>query len=135
MGNWKPSRISPDGIVARVVAPAEDKFDGKVTELRLVVGHQYKDRNTGEYKDSGQTWLTYSAAGEYADNLRSFGKGDLVEITGSWSLETRQYTDKNAVQQNAVGVRWGNIELLERKGEGRQAEDQNSGFGGDDRPF
>lgn len=125
---WKPSRISPQGIVGRVVAPAEDKFDGKVTELRIAVGHQYKDKSTQEYKDSGTTWLTYSAAGEYADSLREFGKGDLVEISGDWSLETRQFPKQDGSTGEAVGVRWGNIALLERKGEGRQ----NSG---DDVPF
>lgn len=115
---WKPSRITPQGIVGRVVAPAEEKFNGKVTELRIAVGHQYKDRETGEYKDSGTTWLTYAAGGEYADNLKVFGKGDLVEITGDWSLESRQY-DKDGETRQVQTVRWGSIELLERKGEGR----------------
>src|SRR5690242_11976545 len=108
---WKPSRISPQGIVGRVVAPAEDKFDGKVTELRIAVGHQYKDKSTQEYKDSGTTWLTYSAAGDYADTLRGFGKGDLVEISGDWSLETRQFSKQDGSTGEAVGVRWGNIAL------------------------
>ena len=118
---WKPSKISPAGIVGRVVAPAESKFDGKVTEVRLAVGHSYKDRETGEYKDSGTTWLTYAAAGEYAQVLTEFGKGDLVEITGDWSLETRQYTTRDGDERSAVTVRWGQIDLLERKGEGREA--------------
>ncbi len=129
---WKPSKISPAGIVGRVVAPAESKFDGKVTELRIAVGHSYKDRETGEYKDSGTTWLTYSAAGSYADALTDFGKGDLVEITGDWSLETRQYTTREGEERNATTVRWGEIALLERRGEGRDAVAAGAQ---DDRPF
>ncbi len=129
---WKPSKISPAGIVARVVAPAESKFDGKFTELRLAVGHQYKDRETGEYKDSGTTWLTYAAGGDYAATLTEFVKGDLVEITGDWSLETRQYNTKEGDLRSAVTVRWGQIDLLEHKGEGREAVAAGVS---DDRPF
>src|SRR4051812_13009276 len=103
---FKPSGIRASSIVGRVVAPAEDKFDGKVTELRIAISHGYKDKQTEEWKETGTTWLTYSATGEWAEPLREFGKGDLVEITDA-AVETRTYDRKDNTQGVQVTARFG----------------------------
>lgn len=115
MGTFKPTRISPQGVVGRVVAPAEDKFDGKLTEIRLAIGHGYKDKQSGEWKDTGTTWLTYAASGDYAAPLKAAGKGDLVEITGDWSLETREYPKKDGTTGLGVTVKFGDFAVIDSK--------------------
>lgn len=119
MTGFKPSGIRASSIVGRVVAPAEDKFDGKFTELRLAIGHGYK--KDGEWTETGTTWLTYTASGEWAEPLRAFGKGDLVEITDA-SLETKTYQKKDGTDGLQVTARFGTAELLESKREPVGAE-------------
>ena len=111
---FKPSGIRASSIVGRVVAPAEDKLDGKITELRLAIGHGYK--KDGEWTETSTTWLTYVASGDWAAPLRSFGKGDLVEITDA-AVETRTFDKKDGSQGIGVTARFGSIDLLEAKGE------------------
>lgn len=119
MTGFKPSGIRASSIVGRVVAPAEDKFDGKFTELRLAIAHGYKAADG--WKETGTTWLTYAASGEWADALREFGKGDLVEITDA-SIETKTYERKAGGEGLQVTARFGTIELLESKREPVGAE-------------
>lgn len=116
---FKPSGIRASSIVGRVVAPAEDKFDGKFTELRLAIGHGHK--KDGTWTETSTTWLTYTASGDYAAPLREFGKGDLVEITDA-AVETRTYEKKTGGEGLQVTARFGNIELLESKREPVGAE-------------
>lgn len=109
---FEPSGIRASSIVGRVVAPAEDKFDGKFTELRLAIGHGFK--KDGEWKETGTTWLTYTASGDWAAPLKEFGRGDLVKITDA-AVETRTYEKKAGGEGLQVTARFGNIELLEAK--------------------
>lgn len=118
---FKASGIRASSIVGRVVAPAEDKFDGRVTELRIAISHGYKDKTTEEWKETGTTWLTYSATGEWAEPLREFGKGDLVEISDA-ALETRAFDRRDGSHDVGVTARFGSIELLESKREPVGAE-------------
>lgn len=121
---FKPSGISPKGIVGRVVADAEEKFNGSVTEIRLAIDHGYKDKTSGEWRKTSTTWLTYSAAGAYAGPLSVASKGDLVEISGDWALETREYDRKDGTKGLQVTARYGDFEVIEFK---RDSE-QNDGF-------
>lgn len=114
---FKPTGIRIDSLVGRATGPAEDKFNGQVTELTVAVGHGYKDqKNNGEWKETGTTFVTYSASGDWANALRQVGKGDLVEITDA-ALETRKYTKTDGGDGFAVSARFGSLEILERKGE------------------
>jgi hypothetical protein len=119
---FKPTGIRASSIVGRAAAPAEDKLDGKITELRLAIGHGYKDKQTGEWKDTGTTWLTYTASGDWAQALKSVGKGDLVEISDA-SVETRTFTRKDGTEGLGVQARFGNLEILEAKGEGAKSSE------------
>lgn len=101
-------------IVGNVVAPAEEKFDGNLTELRVAVNKRKKDRDTGEWVDNGTDWYTYKASGEYGAPLKQFGKGDQIRIKEG-VLETREYAKKDGNSGLALDVRFGEVELLESK--------------------
>lgn len=110
---FKPSGIK-GSIVGRVVAAPEDKFDGKITELRIAVDHGYKDKQSGEWKETGTTWLTYTASGEYGKALYEFQKGDLIEVSDA-AIDTRTYTKRDGGEGLQITARFGTLELLERK--------------------
>ena len=130
MGEFKPTGFRVDSIVARVVAPAEDKFDGNQTELRLAVGHGYKDKETGEFKNTGATFVTYIAGKGYGEPLKQFGQGDLIEIVNNPQLVTRNY-EKDGEKRGIIEVRFGDIVLLEAKGDKPATGGSNAakGFG------
>lgn len=131
---FKPSGFRLESIVGRVVAPAEEKFNGDQTELRIAVGHGYlKDKGTESQKfvDTGTTWVTYIAGKGYGEPLKAFGKGDLIEIAGGPQLVTRNYEkDGNPTGGAVVEARFGKIELLQAKGEATasQSTAPNKGF-------
>lgn len=96
-------------IVGTVVAEAESKFDGNLHELRIAVNHSKKDRDTGEYVQTGTTWLTYAGNGEYGTALKAFAKGAQVKITDAL-IETREFNRKDGSQGLGVTARFGEIE-------------------------
>lgn len=120
MSDFVPSGIR-GRIVGNVVAPAEEKFEGRVVELRIAVGHGYRDKATNEWKDTGTTWVTYSASGEWGEALKAFGKGDRVQIEDT-AIETKTYQKRDGTEGLAVNARFGTIELLEAKQEKVGAE-------------
>lgn len=95
-------------IIGTVAAPAESKFDGNLHELRLAINHSKKDRDTGEYVQTGTTWLTYQANNEYGEALKAFTKGAQVKITDAL-IETREFTRKDGSQGLGVSARFGEI--------------------------
>lgn len=113
MSDFLPSGIR-GRIVGNVVAPAEEKFEGRVVELRVAVGHGFKDKQTGEWKDTGTTWVTYSASGDWGENLKQFNKGDRIQIDDA-AIETRTYQKRDGGEGLAVNARFGEISLLESK--------------------
>lgn len=124
MSEFKPTGFRLESIVARVVAPAEEKIDGAITELRLAVGHGYlKDKGTPEQKfvDTGVSYVTYIAGKGYGDALKQFGKGDLVEIVGGPQLVTRNWEKDDGTKGAVLEARFGTVVLLEAKGENPNA--------------
>lgn len=114
---WEPSGFKVSEYVGRVVAPAEDKLDGKVTELRIAVSHGYKNKDDGTYVQTGTTFVTHSANADYAGPLKAVGQGDLVKVSGNPQLTTRNYDKADGTKGAAVESRFGTVELLEKKGE------------------
>lgn len=129
-GNWEPSGFKVSEYVGRVVAPAEDKLDGKVTELRIAVGHGYAAKDGSGFKETGVTYVTHSANADYAGPLKAVGQGDLVKVSGNPQLTTRNYDKTDGTKGAAVESRFGTVELLEKKGEGKSG----SSAGGFDAP-
>jgi len=111
--------------------PKYDK-DGSsgVLEIAVPINEGYK--KDGEFIKTGTTWYTYSAAGEYANALKSISKGDKVRIEDA-KQEVREY-QKDGVTEKAIGLRFGTITVLESTGgaassDGFTPGDAGGGFG------
>lgn len=120
MAGFEPSGISHATIVGRVVAPAEQKFNGDVTELRLAIGHGYKKDDV--WTPTGTTFLTYVTNKDYSAPSLSVGQGDLVKIVDS-AVSTRNYDKADGTKGSQVEARFGTLELLEKKGAGKAQAD------------
>ena len=93
--------------------PAYDKDGSKgVLELSIPINEGYK--KDGEFVQTGTTWYTYSAAGEYADALRAVNKGDKIRIDDA-KQEVREYTDRDGAKQKGISLRYGTLTVLESK--------------------
>lgn len=90
--------------------PAYDKDGSKgVIEVPIPINEGYtKD---GEFVQTGTTWYTISAAGEYAEALKAIKKGTKVRVDDA-KQEVREYQDKNNVTQKAIGLRFGTLTVL-----------------------
>lgn len=111
MADFKPSGIRAN-IVGNVGRAAEDKFDGKLTEVSIAVDHGYK--KDGEWVKSGTTWVTYAASGDWAAPLRELAVGDRVELEDV-AVETRTYDKADGSSGMQVTARFGTITILDRK--------------------
>lgn len=93
--------------------PAYDREGTKgVLELNVGVGQGYK--TDAGWKDTGTTWYSVSAAGEWADQLRAVGKGDKVRIDNG-RLETREFKRKDGSVGQQFSIRYGSLTILEAK--------------------
>ncbi len=99
-------------LVGWVAGPAKPPLYDKegtsgVLEVSIPIREGYtKD---GSFVETGTTWYSYSAAGEYANNLRSLNKGDKVLIEGA-KLEVREKDGKFY-----HSLRYGNLVVLESR--------------------
>lgn len=100
--------------------PAYDKEGKKgVKELSIPINEGYtKD---GEFVQTGTTWYTYSAAGDYADTLTDIPKGSKVRIEDA-KQEVREYQDREGNTKLGIGLRFGTITVLE-EGSGEKKAD------------
>lgn len=90
--------------------PAYDKDGSRgVLELSIPINEGYK--KDGEFKKTGTTWYTYSAAGDYADALSAIPKGSKVRIEDA-KQEVREY-EANGVKKMGIGLRFGKVIVLE----------------------
>ena len=75
-------------------------------------------------------FIPCTAFQQSADNMSKFlKKGSLVGIVGR--LNQRSYLNKDNVKVTVIEVLCDSVQFLEPKGEGRQAETDNSGFESD----
>lgn len=110
--------------------PAYDKGGSKgILELSIPINEGYK--KDGEFIQTGTTWYTYSAAGEYAANLSTVNKDDKIRIDDA-KQEVRKYTTKDGVTKLGIELRFGTLVVLEAKG--APAEAETAGFS-DGTPF
>lgn len=93
-------------------APRYDK-DGTsgVLEVAIPINEGYK--KDGEFVQTGTTWYTYSAVGDYANNLKAIQKGDKIRIEDA-KQEVRTY-EKDGATIPAIGLRYGTLTVLESK--------------------
>lgn len=105
--------------------PAYDKDGSKgVLELSIPINEGYK--KDGEFVQTGTTWYTYSAAGEYADALREVNKSDKIRIDDA-KQEVREYTASDGSKRMGISLRYGTLTVLESK-EPAMASHSSDGF-------
>ena len=76
------------------------------------------------------SFIPCTAFQQAADNMSKFlKKGSLVGIVGR--LNQRSYQNKDNVKVTVIEVLCDSVQFLEPKGEGRQVENDNSGFESD----
>jgi len=106
-------------------SPRYDK-DGTsgVTEIALAINEGYK--KDGEFVQTGTTWYTYSAYGDYATPLKALSKGDKVRIDDA-KQEVREY-EKDGNTVSAINLRYGSLTVLESRPARAAAEDADPVF-------
>ena len=118
MNNINPNNY--DGANITVVGraggePQRKDFNGggSISELSIAVSQGYK--KDGEWVDTGTTWYTLTASGDYAaDNWPVVGKGDKVRVDDG-RLETREFTRKDGSTGQQFQIRFGTLTVVESK--------------------
>lgn len=88
---------------------------GSQAQLGIAVNKGYKDRETGEWKDTGVDFYNLVAAPEYAsENWPSVSKGDKVRVDDA-RLEARPYTSKDGEPRVDLQLRFGTLVVVEAK--------------------
>jgi single-stranded DNA-binding protein len=105
-------------IVGNVVRPAEDKFDGKQTELSIAVSRNYQ--KDGEWVSTPTVYYTLIASGTHAAPLKTVGTGDTVRVDDA-QFEIREYDKKDGGKGYVNELRFGTLTVVKRKGDGAPA--------------
>lgn len=96
--------------------PAYDKDGSKgILELSIPINEGYKKE--GEFVQTGTTWYSVSAAGDYAETLRAVQKGDKVRLDDA-KQEVREYQNKDGETKLGISLRYGTLTVLESKDSG-----------------
>lgn len=103
-------------LVGRAGADAEnppyDKEGSRgIKQVRVAVGQGYKNKDTGEWVDTGTTWFTITGR---ADDIGHVRKGDKVRLDDA-RLETREFDRKDGSKGQAFETRFGTLTVLESK--------------------
>lgn len=96
-----------------------------ISEVRVPIGHGYKDKNSGEWKETGTTWVTVTGK---TDDIGHIRKGDLIRVDDA-KFESREFTRKDGSIGQAFQTSFGSVSVLESKSGG-----SSSGFD-DEAPF
>lgn len=92
--------------------PAYDKEGSRgVKQVRVAVGQGYKNKDTGEWVDTGTTWYTVTGR---ADDIGHVHRGDKVRLDDA-RLETREFDRKDGSKGQAFETRFGTLTVLESK--------------------
>lgn len=93
--------------------PAYDKSGERgILEVPIPIGHGYRDKETGDWKETSTTWVNLIAAGSGVGEVQDIRKGDRIRVDNA-RMETRQYTDKNGNARIGVDIRFGTVTVLE----------------------
>jgi len=92
-------------IIGRLAADPEIRAvgDGSVANLRIAVNERWKDKRSGELRESTE-WVSAVAWGAMAERVQKCGlrKGDAIYFEGS--MKTRKWTDKDGVDRYKTEV-------------------------------
>ena len=93
-------------------------------DARVAINRRYQDKQTGEWKDAGVTFLSLVAYGRLAEEIEAtMDKGDMV--IGKGTLEQRDYETKDGEKRSVYEVRLTSLGLdlsAPRRDESRQKE-------------
>jgi single-stranded DNA-binding protein len=88
---------------------------GEQAQLSIAVGKGYKDKTTGEWKDTGTDWFTLVASVDYAaDNWPEIGPGDTVRVDNA-RQEARPFTRNNGDAAVDLQLRFGTLVVARKK--------------------
>ena len=112
--NYPGATVTVVGWAATDPRPPAYVKDGSrnVLELPIPIREGYKDRDTGDFVETGTTWYSYTAGGSGVDVLDGIQKGDKVRIENA-RQEVREYTNKAGETVKAVTLRFGTVSVLE----------------------
>ncbi len=116
-------------LVGRLTRDPELKTTNSGTSVcSFTVAVDNRQKNPDGTKSA--SFIPCTAFQQSADNMSKFlKKGSLVGIVGR--LNQRSYLNKDNVKVTVIEVLCDSVQFLEPKGEGRQAEADNSGFESD----
>lgn len=105
--------------------------------MRVAVNHDYFDRETGEFKDTGTSWFDVKAYGALAVNTgMSVKKGDSVVVSGRLRMREWESGGRSGmspeIQADSIGLnlRFGTGSFRRTGAESRaRGEDSESGSG------
>lgn len=127
--NYVGSTVTLVGYAAGPARPPLYDKDGSKGHLELSIPINEGYKKDGEFVQTGTTWYQYVAGGDYADSLRSIGKGDKVRIDDA-KQEVREYTTKSGENKLGITLRFGTVTVLESK-----SGADSGGFPDEDKPF
>lgn len=100
-------------VAAPAKSPAYDKEGSKgILEISVPINEGYS--KDGEFVQTGTTWYSYSAAGDYANALKALQKGDKIRIDDA-KQEVREYTDREGNSKLGISLRYGSLTVIESK--------------------
>ena len=116
-------------LVGRLTRDPELKTTNSGTSVcSFTVAVDNRQKNSDGTKST--SFIPCTAFQQAADNMSKFlKKGSLVGIVGR--LNQRSYQNKDNVKVTVIEVLCDSVQFLEPKGEGRQVENDNSGFESD----
>lgn len=111
LGGDPEMRYTPDGL--------------EVTSFSVAVGHSRKDKQSGEWVDSGTDWFRLSAFGNFAVSLAErLRKGTKVYFEGDFS--TREFEGRDGETRTSLDVKADKVIVLKNGAN----EDDEARFGG-----
>lgn len=101
--------------------PAYDKSGERgVSEIRVPINHGYKDKTSGEWKETGTTWVTVTGR---TDDIGHIRKGDKIRVDDA-KFESREFTRKDGSIGQAFQTSFGTVTVLESKNGGSGSDDE-----------
>lgn len=104
--------------------PYDKQGERGFQQVRIAVGQGYKDKATGEWKDTGTAWYTVTGR---AEDLVGIVKGAKVRLDDA-RLEVREFTRKDGTTGQAFETRFGDLTVLEVPDGGGSSYDDASPF-------
>ena len=88
---------------------------GSQAELSVAISHGYRNKQDGQWVDTGTTWVRILASGDYAENnWPVVNKGDKVRLDDA-RLETREFDRKDGTKGQAFEARFGTLTVVQAK--------------------